>query len=39
MDKKEINSAPFTANFLFWVYGIGGMLLIALLGRYVWRVF
>ena len=39
MDKKEINSVPFTANFPFWIYGIGGMFLIALLGRYVWKVF
>lgn len=39
MNKKEINSAQLTANILFWVYGMGGVLLIALLGRYVWKVF
>jgi hypothetical protein len=39
MDKKDINSPALTANFLFWVCGVGGLLLIALLGRYVWKVF
>lgn len=40
MDKKEINSPKLTANFLFWVCGVGGcVLLIGLLGHYVWKVF
>lgn len=30
MDKKEINSPTLTANFLFWVCGVGGILLIFL---------
>jgi hypothetical protein len=38
MDKKEINSPKLTANFLFWIAGVGGVLLVALL-HYVWRVF
>jgi hypothetical protein len=29
MDKKEINSPKLTANFLFWVGGVGGVLLVA----------
>jgi hypothetical protein len=39
MDKKEINSPKLTANFLFWVCGVGGVLLVALLGHYVWKIF
>jgi hypothetical protein len=39
MDKKEINSPKLTANFLFWVCGVGGVLLLAILAHYVWRVF
>ena len=39
MDKKEINSPKLTANFLFWICGVGGLLLFVLLGHYVWRVF
>jgi hypothetical protein len=39
MNKKEINSAKLTDNFLFWICGLGGTFLIALLGRYVWKVF
>jgi hypothetical protein len=27
MDKKEINSPKLTANFLFWVAGVGGVTL------------
>jgi hypothetical protein len=38
MNKKEINSPKLTANFLFWVAGVGGVLLLALL-HYVWEVF
>jgi hypothetical protein len=38
MDKKEINSPKLTANFLFWVAGFGGVLLVVLL-HYVWKVF
>jgi hypothetical protein len=39
MDKKEINSPKLTANFLFWVVGVGGVLLVAFLGHYVWKIF
>jgi hypothetical protein len=39
MDKKEINSRSLTANFLFWVCGVGGLFLFALLGHYVWKAF
>jgi hypothetical protein len=39
MNKKEINSPLLTADFLLWVCGVGGMLLIAVLGHYVWKVF
>ena len=39
MDKKEINSPRLTANFLFRVCGVGGVLLIGLLGHYVWKIF
>jgi hypothetical protein len=39
MDKKEINSPKLTANFLFWVGGVGGVLLVAFLGHYVWKIF
>jgi len=35
MDKKEINSPNLTANFIFWVCGVGGLLLLALLGAFV----
>jgi hypothetical protein len=38
MDKKEINSPKLTANFLFWVAGVGGVL-VALLGHYNWKIF
>jgi hypothetical protein len=39
MDKKEINSPKLTANFLFWICGVGGLLMAALLGHYVWKIF
>jgi len=39
MDKEEINSPKLTANFLFWVCGVGGPLLVVLLGHYDWGVF
>jgi hypothetical protein len=39
MDKKEINSPKLTGNFLFWICGIGGLVLIGLLGHFVWRIF
>jgi hypothetical protein len=38
MDKKEINSPMLTANFLFWICGVGGLLLAYLLAHFVWRV-
>jgi len=39
MDKKEINSPKLTANFLFWVCGVGGVALVVILGHYVWEIF
>jgi len=39
MEKKEINSPRLSADFVFWICGVGGLLIIALLGHYVWRVF
>ncbi len=39
MDKKEINSPALTTNFLLWICGVGGLLLVALFGHYVWKVF
>jgi hypothetical protein len=38
MDKKQINSPKLTANFLFWVCGVGGVFVV-LLGHYVWKLF
>ena len=37
MDKKEINSPKLTANFLIWVCGVGGLLLV-LLAHFVWKI-
>lgn len=39
MDKKEINSPKLTANFLFWVCGIGGVLIFLLLAHYIWKIY
>jgi hypothetical protein len=41
MDKKEINSAKLTGNFLFWICGVGGLLLLGfvLLGHFVLHIF
>jgi len=39
MDKKEINSPKLTANLLFWVCGVGSVVVVALLGHYVWKIF
>jgi hypothetical protein len=39
MDKKEINSPKLTANFLFRVCGVGGVLLVLLLAHFVWKIF
>jgi len=39
MDKKEINSPKLTENFLFWICGVGGVILIGLLGHFVWKIF
>jgi len=38
MDKREINSPKLTANFLFWVCGFGGLLLLIFLAHFVWRI-
>jgi hypothetical protein len=35
MDKEEINSLNLTVHFLFWVCGVGGLLL----GPFVWKTF
>jgi hypothetical protein len=32
MDKKEINSPNLTANFLFWVCGVGGLFAVRYVG-------
>ena len=37
MDKREINSPKLTANFLLWVCGFGGSLLLIVLAHFVWR--
>ena len=39
MDKKEINSPKLTENFLFWICGVGGLLMVALFSHFVWHVF
>jgi hypothetical protein len=39
MDKKEINSPKLTEHFLFWVFGIAGLLMAALFAHYVYHVF
>ena len=36
---KEISSPKLTANFLFWVVGLGGVLLVVFLGHFVWKIF
>jgi hypothetical protein len=38
MDKKEINSLKLTADFLFWVCGVGGLLLLIFLAHFVWQI-
>jgi hypothetical protein len=38
MDKKEINSRKLTEHFVLWAV-LFGLLLLGLLGHYVWRVF
>ncbi|MGD0509014.1 MAG: hypothetical protein ABSA27_14525 [Terriglobales bacterium] len=38
MDKKEINSPKLTEHFLFWVCGIGVLLLAILFAHYVYHV-
>jgi hypothetical protein len=38
MDKKEINSPKLTVNFVIWICGVGGLLLLALLAHFIWRV-
>ncbi len=39
MNKKEINSPQLTANFVIWICGVGGLLLLALLAHFVWKIF
>ncbi|MGA2966040.1 MAG: hypothetical protein ABSD64_07495 [Terriglobales bacterium] len=39
MDKKEINSPKLTEHFLFWVCGLGGLLLVVLLAHFVYHLF
>jgi hypothetical protein len=38
MDKKEINSPKLTEHFLFWLCGLGGLLLAFLFAHYVYHV-
>jgi hypothetical protein len=38
MDKKEINSPKATANFLIWICGVGGLLLLIFLAHFVWKI-
>jgi hypothetical protein len=38
MDKKEIESAKLTVHFLFWLCGIGGLVLALLFAHYVYHV-
>lgn len=38
MDKKEINSPKLTSHFLFWVCGIGGLVLAFLFAHFVYHV-
>jgi hypothetical protein len=38
MDKKEINSPRLTLNFVFWICGVGGLVLLLLLAHFVWKV-
>jgi hypothetical protein len=37
MDKKEINSARLTLDFVFWICGVGGLVLLILLAHFVWN--
>jgi len=39
MDKKEINSPKLTENFLFWICGVGGLLLLVMLAHFVWHLY
>jgi hypothetical protein len=38
MDKKEINSPKLTEHFLFWVCGIGILLLVILFAHFVYHI-
>jgi hypothetical protein len=38
MDKKEINSPKLTVNFLVWICGVGGLLLLTFLAHFVWKI-
>ena len=39
MDKKEIESPKLTEHFLYWVFGIAGLVMAALLAHFVYHVF
>ena len=39
MDKKEINSPKLTKHFLFWVCGIGALLLVIGFAHFVYHIF
>jgi hypothetical protein len=39
MDKKEINSPKLTEHFLFWICGLGLLLLAILFAHFVYHVF
>jgi hypothetical protein len=39
MDKKEINSPKLTEHFLFWVCGIGALLLVIGFAHFVYHIF
>jgi hypothetical protein len=38
MDKKEIDSPKLTANFIIWICGVGGLLLLIFLAHFVWKI-
>jgi hypothetical protein len=38
MNKKEISSPKATVNFLIWVCGVGGLLLLIVFAHFVWKI-